>query len=106
MAQTSRATDANLQRCREQHILLFHKLIEIMRKIEIYQCLGKPYHPEEMKLKDSLQYLQEQINHPTQFKARLNEMVSLQQVQAERSIMGQGQLETSDLASIHQVSTY
>lgn len=74
-----------------------------MRKIEVYQCLRKPLHPEELRLRASLHQLQNQINQPNMFKSRLNELVSLQRMQIERSAVGRDQLAPSDLETVHNI---
>ena len=49
-----------------------------MKKVEVFKCLQKPFHAEEVQLRDTLQSIQKQLNMPMQFKAQLAEMMTVQ----------------------------
>lgn len=54
--------------------------------------------------RNALQTIQDQLNRPTKFKARLNSLVALQQAQSIPVQMCNNSLSATDMATIHQVS--
>ena len=98
-----------------------------MKDIEFLQTLNKPLQREEMALvyvelwcffpvvstpsilmfwlsSAALKKLQVLLNHPAQFKARLNEVVSLQRIQESAPPTQPNQLGAQDLEKIFQVT--
>ena len=50
MDKHTRATEEKLEKCRHEHVQLFHSLVKVMRDIELLQNYGKPLQREEMQL--------------------------------------------------------
>jgi hypothetical protein len=50
MDKHTRATEEKLDKCRHEHVQLFHALVKVMRDIELLQNYGKPLQREEMQL--------------------------------------------------------
>ncbi|RLN90853.1 hypothetical protein BBJ28_00020011 [Nothophytophthora sp. Chile5] len=46
----TRATQEKLEKCRHEHVQLFHALVKVMKDIEFLQNLGKPLQREEIQL--------------------------------------------------------
>ncbi|RLN55551.1 hypothetical protein BBJ28_00015848 [Nothophytophthora sp. Chile5] len=46
----TRATEEKLEKCRHEHVQLFHALVKVMKDIEFLQNLGKPLQREEIQL--------------------------------------------------------
>ncbi|EQC32153.1 hypothetical protein SDRG_10348 [Saprolegnia diclina VS20] len=96
MEKTSRDTDVKLAQCRHQHAALFHRLIQLMRKLEVFKNLRKPLHADEVKLFETLKKVASMLDNPTQFKARMNELMALQAMQAAKPHPDQEQCQLSD----------
>ncbi|KAE9045714.1 hypothetical protein PR002_g2071 [Phytophthora rubi] len=102
MDKHSRATEEKLEKCRHEHIQLFHALVKVMRDIELLQNYGKPLQREEMQLAMALKKLQTLLDSPGQYKARLNDAVSLQRVQKEAQPLPTSQLSPQDLQRLYE----
>ncbi|KDO28756.1 hypothetical protein SPRG_19970 [Saprolegnia parasitica CBS 223.65] len=96
MEKTSRETDVKLAQCRHQHVALFHRLIQLMRKLEVFKNLRKPLHADEVKLLETLKKVASMLDNPTQFKARMNELMALQAMQAAKPHPDQEQCQLSE----------
>ncbi|XP_059154132.1 nucleoporin p54-like [Physella acuta] len=62
---------------------LGHRLLKVIVKQEIYRKMGYAIQVEEETLKVQLEQLQVELNHPTQFKGRLNELMSQMRMQLQ-----------------------
>ncbi|KAG6613916.1 putative carbohydrate-binding protein [Phytophthora cinnamomi] len=102
MDKHSRATEEKLEKCRHEHVQLFHALVKVMRDIELLQNYGKPLQREEMQLAMALKKLQTLLDSPGQYKARLNDAVSLQRVQKETQPLPTSQLSPQDLQRLYE----
>uniref|UniRef100_K3WSE2 Nucleoporin Nup54 alpha-helical domain-containing protein n=1 Tax=Globisporangium ultimum (strain ATCC 200006 / CBS 805.95 / DAOM BR144) TaxID=431595 RepID=K3WSE2_GLOUD len=103
MEKTTRATEEKLERCRHEHVQLFHSLVKVMKDIEFLQNAGKPLQRNEMQLVMALKKLQTLLDSPAQYKARLNDAVSLQRIQdAATPAPPANQLSPEDLQRIFQ----
>ena len=103
MERAGRETDLRLEKCKSDHEALFHKLIKIVRKVEVYQCLGKPFHDQELKLRQALQKILHLLNRPTEFHAKVNDLISVQKVQEQYQSQHQLMLDEPNMVKIHQV---
>ncbi|KAK1943465.1 Nuclear pore complex protein Nup54 [Phytophthora citrophthora] len=103
MDKHTRTTEEKLEKCRHEHVQLFHALVKVMRDIELLQNYGKPLQREEMQLAMSLKKLQTLLNSPGQYKARLNDAVSLQRVQKEAQPAPTSQLSPQDLQRLYEL---
>lgn len=103
MEKKSRATEEKLEKCRAEHVQLFHALVKVMKDVEFLQNLGKPTQKLEMELAMALKKLQALLDAPAQYKARLNDAVALQRIheQAPRP-KSTCELGPEDLQRIHQ----
>lgn len=97
-----RATEEKLEKCRHEHVQLFHALVKCMRDIELLQNYGKPLQREEMQLAMALKKLQTLLDSPGQYKARLNDAVSMQRVQKEPQLALPQQLSPQDLQQLYE----
>ncbi|KAG6977408.1 hypothetical protein JG688_00000390 [Phytophthora aleatoria] len=102
MDKQTRATEEKLEKCRHEHVQLFHALVKAMRDIELLQNYGKPLQCEEMQLAMMLKKLQTLLDSPGQYKARLNDAVSLQRVQKETQPPPSSQLSPQDLQRLYE----
>lgn len=102
MDKHTRATEEKLEKCRHEHVQLFHALVKVMRDIELLQNYGKPLQREEMQLAMMLKKLQTLLDSPGQYKARLNDAVSLQRVQKETQPPPSSQLSPQDLQRLYE----
>ncbi|CAI5706801.1 hypothetical protein KXD40_006112 [Peronospora effusa] len=103
MDKHTRATEEKLEKCRHEHVQLFHALVKVMRDIELLQNYGKPLQREEMQLAMMLKKLQTLLDSPGQYKARLNDAVSLQRVQKTALPPPTNQLSPQDLQRLYEL---
>ncbi|CAI5716422.1 unnamed protein product [Peronospora destructor] len=103
MDKHTRAIDEKLEKCRHEHVQLFHALVKVMRDIELLQNYGKPLQREEMQLAMMLKKLQTLLDSPGQYKARLNDAVSLQRVQRKAQPPPTNQLSPQDLQRLYEL---
>ncbi|OQR98346.1 carbohydrate-binding protein [Thraustotheca clavata] len=99
MEKSSRETDVKLAQCRHQHVALFHRLIKLMRKLEVFKNLRKPLHQDEVRLFATLKKIASLLDNPTQFKARMNELMALQAMLKDKPMdeADEGKLSDHDL---------
>jgi len=64
---------------------LGRRLLKVIVKQELYRKMGHAIQVEEETLKVQLEQQQGELNHPTQFKGRLNEMMSQMRMQMQMS---------------------
>ncbi|KAL4111211.1 hypothetical protein PRIC1_002892 [Phytophthora ramorum] len=102
MDKHTRTTEEKLEKCRHEHVQLFHALVKVMRDIELLQNYGKPLQREEMQLAMALKKLQTLLDSPGQYKARLNDAVSLERVQKETQPPPTSQLSPQDLQRVYE----
>ncbi|KAK7097934.1 nucleoporin p54-like [Littorina saxatilis] len=76
-------TLAKLDDYKRKHLELGHRLLKVVVKQEICRKLGYAVQVEEEMLKVQLEHLQVELNHPTQFKGRLNELMSQIRMQSQ-----------------------
>ncbi|PVD34818.1 hypothetical protein C0Q70_06096 [Pomacea canaliculata] len=99
-------TLAKLDDYKRKHLELGHRLLKVIVKQEICRKLGYAIQAEEETLKVQLEQLQVELNHPTQFKGRLNELMSQIRMQSQAGL-GWGepayQMDTHMQAEIKQI---
>lgn len=67
---------AKLDEYKRKHLELGHRLLQVVVKQEISRKMGYAIQAEEEQLRVQLEKSQAELNHPTQFKGRLNELMS------------------------------
>ncbi|XP_033743990.1 nuclear pore complex protein Nup54-like isoform X2 [Pecten maximus] len=67
---------AKLDEYKRKHLELGHRLLQVVVKQEIFRKMGYAIQAEEEQLRVQLEKSQAELNHPTQFKGRLNELMS------------------------------
>lgn len=86
--QHNRATTmAKLAQFKRKHLELSHRILELMIKQECLRKSGYSVQADEEQLRVQLECLQAELNAPSQFKARLNEMMS--QIRLQKSQAGE-----------------
>ncbi|XP_070552255.1 nuclear pore complex protein Nup54-like [Ptychodera flava] len=84
--QRNQATiQAKLTEYKRKHAELSHKILQIMLAQEVYRKSGLAIQVEEEQLRVQLESIQAELNAPTQFKGRLNEMMSQIRMQSQAS---------------------
>ncbi|CAE1242890.1 NUP54 [Acanthosepion pharaonis] len=71
-----RNTIARVEEAKRKHLNLGHRLLKVIAKQEVYRKLGVAMQDTEEQFRAQLEALQSELNHPTQFKGRLNELLS------------------------------
>ncbi|RUS82171.1 hypothetical protein EGW08_010053 [Elysia chlorotica] len=74
---------SKLEDYKRKDLELGHRLLKVISKQEIYRKMGYAIQEEEETLKVQLEQLQVELNHPTQFKGRLNELMSQMRMQLQ-----------------------
>ncbi|CAL1539358.1 unnamed protein product [Lymnaea stagnalis] len=74
---------SKLEDYKRKDLELGHRLLKVVVKQEIYRKMGYAIQVEEETLKVQLEQLQVELNHPTQFKGRLNELMSQMRMQLQ-----------------------
>ncbi|XP_078325734.1 nuclear pore complex protein Nup54-like isoform X2 [Crassostrea virginica] len=77
---------AKLEEYKRKHIQLSHRLLQVIVKQEISRKMGYSIQAEEEQLRVQLEKIQLELNHPTQFKGRLNELMS--QIRMQNHLAG------------------
>jgi len=80
-------TMAKLAQFKRKHLELSHRILEVMVKQECLRKSGYSVQADEEQLRVQLECLQAELNAPSQFKARLNEMMS--QIRLRQSQAGE-----------------
>lgn len=71
---------------KRKHIELSHRLLQVVVKQEIFRKMGYAIQADEEQLRVHLEKTQAELNHPTQFKGRLNELMS--QIRMQNHLAG------------------
>lgn len=71
-----RNTVARVEEAKRKHLKLGHRLLKVIAKQEVYRKLGMAMQDTEEQFRAQLEAVQSELNHPTQFKGRLNELLS------------------------------
>jgi len=74
---------SKLEDYKRKYLELGHRLLKVIVKQEIHRKMGYGIQVEEETLKVQLEQLQGELNHPTQFKGRLNEVMSQMRMQMQ-----------------------
>ncbi|XP_045203679.2 nuclear pore complex protein Nup54-like [Mercenaria mercenaria] len=67
---------AKLDEYKRKHLELSHRLLQVIVKQEMHRKQGFAIQVDEEQLRVHLEAIQAELNHPTQFKGRLNELMS------------------------------
>lgn len=67
---------AKQEEFKRKHLELSHRVLQVIVKQEILRKQGFAIQVDEEQLRVQLEALQTELNHPTQFKGRLNELMS------------------------------
>lgn len=74
---------SKLEDYKRKYLELGHRLLKVIVKQEIHRKMGYGIQVEEETLKVQLEQIQGELNHPTQFKGRLNEVMSQMRMQMQ-----------------------
>jgi hypothetical protein len=74
-----------------------------MKKVETLRSKGYSITMEEEAFRNKMENLQRELNQPTLFKARLNELTALVRMQEDKPIEAYEPLDEDSLDSIHNV---
>eukprot|EP01116_Phalansterium_solitarium_P012053 TRINITY_DN28007_c0_g1_i1.p1 TRINITY_DN28007_c0_g1~~TRINITY_DN28007_c0_g1_i1.p1 ORF type:complete len:450 (+),score=154.65 TRINITY_DN28007_c0_g1_i1:76-1425(+) len=91
-----------IEQCKQQHLQLAHRLIKVMKKLEVLRCKGCPVTLEEEQLREQLAALQREMQQPTRYRNRLNELAALVRIQADKAPEEYDRLDEESLESIHK----
>ncbi|BFZ05156.1 hypothetical protein BsWGS_08195 [Bradybaena similaris] len=83
---------AKLEDNKRKNLELGRRLLKVIVKQEIYRKMGFAIQAEEETLKVQLEQLKVELNHPTQFKGRLDELMSQMRTQLQ---MASGRAEST-----------
>ena len=78
---------SNLRGAKRKQAELAHRILHVIAKQEETRKVGFTIQPEEEKLRVKLETLNSEISAPTQFKGRLNEILSNVRLQAQSSTL-------------------
>jgi len=87
---------------KRRHMDLASRILHVMAKIEVLRSLGYPILAEEEAFRAKLENLQRELNKPTLFKGRLNELDSLVRMQDEAPHDAYEPIDEDSLGAIHQ----
>ena len=82
-------TAVKILECKRKHLQLTHRVLKIMKMLEVLRCKSYAVMPEEENLRIRLEGLQRELDRPTQFKGRLSELESLVQMLTESGVFQQ-----------------
>ena len=88
--QKQQDNSAKLRDAKRKQLELSHRVLNIITRQEMTRKLGFTIQLEEEKLRMQLEALQSQISAPTQFKGRLNELLSQVRLQTQVNGLGGG----------------
>jgi len=95
-------TAVKLLEYKRRHLELTHRVLRIMKGLEVQRCRSYPLMPEEDNLRIKLEGLQRELDRPTQFKGRVSELESLVQMLAEADLGQQEAFVVTDEGSLKQ----
>jgi len=101
-------TLAALGQAKRRQLELSHRLLKVLVRQESTRKLGFTIQPEEETLRGQLETLQAELATPTQFKGRLNELLSQVRLQSQAHVMSGGdkyQMDQFAIADIKAVLT-
>ena len=78
-------TLAKMRDAKRKHLSLAHRVLHVVVKQEITRKTGFTIQPEEERLGAQLEALQAEMSAPTQFKGKLNELLSQVRLQSQAS---------------------
>ncbi|KAK2149457.1 hypothetical protein LSH36_451g01007 [Paralvinella palmiformis] len=67
---------SKIEECKRRYLDLSHRVLQVMVKQEIYRRMGYVIQADEEQLRTQLETIQAELNAPTRFKGRLNELMS------------------------------
>lgn len=85
LQKNERETKPKILQFKEKHMEQCHRLLKIVSKVECFQNRGRGMTPEEELFHAKLTSMQRELNKPTQFQGRLNELTSLVSMQEDIS---------------------
>ena len=78
-------TLAKMREAKRKHLALAHRVLHVVVKQEVTRKTGFTIQPEEERLGAQLEALQAEMSAPTQFKGKLNELLSQVRLQSQAS---------------------
>lgn len=96
---------AKLRDAKRKQLELSHRVLNIITRQEMSRKLGFTIQMEEEKLRIQLEALQSQLSAPTQFKGRLNELLSQVRLQSQLNGLGSGETNSLDTFAKDDIKT-
>lgn len=76
-------TSIKLEQYKQRHTELSHRVLKVMKKLEVLRCKGYGISMEEEAFRTKLENLQRELNQPNHYKGRLNELSSFLRMQVK-----------------------
>jgi len=98
-------TLAALGEAKRRQLELSHRLLKVLVHQESTRKLGFTIQPEEEILRGQLETLQAEMATPTQFKGRLNELLSQVRLQSQATVLCGGEKYNMDQFAVQDIKT-
>jgi len=98
-------TVAALTEAKRKQLELAHRVLRVLVKQEITRKTGFTISQEEEQLRGQLEGLAGELATPTQFKGRLNELLSQVRLQSQASVLAGGEKYTLDQYAVEDIKT-
>ncbi|XP_043195038.1 nucleoporin p54-like isoform X2 [Amphibalanus amphitrite] len=86
LQKTQAATAARLSQLKRANLELSHRVLQVLVRQEMVRKQGWSIQPHEERLRVQLEALQDELATPTQFKGRLNELLSQTRLQSQQAV--------------------
>jgi len=93
-------TLVKIEEYKRRHMELSARVLRIMKKVDLLQNLGRPISTEEEAFRSKLEKIERELQMPTQFKGRLNELLSLVRMQEDVVQVNHENLDEESLETI------
>ncbi|KAL6080008.1 Nuclear pore complex protein Nup98-Nup96 [Balamuthia mandrillaris] len=96
------STTVKVEEYKRRHMQLASRVLRIMKRLEVLRSMGYPILGDEEAFRGKLENLQRELNKPTQFKGRLNEITSFVRMQDDFAQETYEPLDEDSLGTIHE----
>jgi len=98
-------TQAALSECKRRQVELSHRVLRVLVRQESTRKTGFTITQQEELLRGQLEALQAELATPTQFKGRLNELLSQVRLQSQTAVLGGGEKYTLDQYAVNDIKS-
>jgi len=98
-------TQAALLECKRRQVELSHRVLRVLVRQESTRKVGFTITQQEELLRGQLEALQSELATPTQFKGRLNELLSQVRLQSQTAVLGGGEKYTLDQYAVNDIKS-